>query len=214
MSALWTVEKMIEAMGARPVGRLPESVAGISIDTRSLEPGDAFFAIKGERFDGHDFVRDAMKAGAGLAVVGEDKLVALGRFQLPLLVVRDVLEGLRRLAAASRARSRARVVAITGSSGKTTAKEMMRSALTPSGRVFASRASFNNHWGVPLSLARLPEQTEFGIFEIGMNHAGEIRDLVALVRPHVALITNVGPAHLGAFLSRPIERPVGPRVEY
>jgi UDP-N-acetylmuramoyl-tripeptide--D-alanyl-D-alanine ligase len=199
LNHLWSIEDMIAAMGARPAGRTPSGVTGVSIDTRTLRPGEAFFAIRGDRFDGHDFLVHAMKAGASLAVVNEDRLAALGATSLPLLVVRDVMEGLERLAVAARARSKAKVVAVTGSVGKTTTKEMLRVALSACGSVHASAASFNNHWGVPLSLSRLPPDARFAVFEIGMNHAGEIRELVKLVRPHVAIITAIAAAHLGAF---------------
>ena len=140
-----------------------------------------------------------MGAGAGLAVVNESRLVSLGSTKLPLVVVGDVLEAMRRLGELARMRSKAQIIAITGSVGKTSTKEMMRTVLEASGPVHASAASFNNHWGVPLSLARMPEDTRFGIFEIGMNNGGEITPLVKMVRPHIAIITNVAPAHLGAF---------------
>ena len=196
---LWETPVLMEAMRARPIGDLPPSISGISIDSRTLEPGDAFFAIRGDRFDGHNFLTAASKAGAALHVVSEQKLPALGRVQAPLLVVDDVLAALSRLAEASRARSRARIVAVTGSVGKTTTKEALRHGLSACGSVHASAASFNNHWGVPLSLARMPAEARFAVFEIGMNHPGEIRPLVKLVRPHLAIITLIAPAHLGHF---------------
>ena len=199
MKMLWTVDEIVAATNGRPVGNLPDGVCGISIDTRSLVEGEASFAIKGDRFDGHDFLTAAMAAGAGLAVVDESKLVSLGSIKLPLVVVSDVLDAMRRLGEVARMRTKAQIIAITGSVGKTTTKEMMRSVLEASGTVHASAASFNNHWGVPLTLARMPEDTRFGIFEIGMNHPGEITPLVKMVRPHVAIITNVAAAHLGAF---------------
>ncbi|MCB1456655.1 MAG: UDP-N-acetylmuramoylalanyl-D-glutamyl-2,6-diaminopimelate--D-alanyl-D-alanine ligase [Nitratireductor sp.] len=199
MSGLWTGDELVEAMQARPVGNVPETVTGISIDTRTLQQGEAFFAIKGEQFDGHDYVGAAQKAGASIAVIAEEKLVALGRLHIPLLVVSDVLEAMRKLARAARARTSAKIIAVTGSVGKTSTKEMLRLALASCGSVHASAASFNNHWGVPLTLARMPRDCDFGVFEIGMNHAGEITPLVAMVRPHVAMITNVAAAHLGSF---------------
>jgi UDP-N-acetylmuramoyl-tripeptide--D-alanyl-D-alanine ligase len=199
MTALWSIPDLMKAIEARPFGTMPDGISGISIDTRTLQPGEAFFAIRGDKFDGHDFVNQAMKAGAGVAVVSESRLVALGHMRIPLLVVQDVLHALEKLGIASRARSRAQIVAVTGSVGKTTTKEMLRAILSASGNVHASAASFNNHWGVPLTLARMPADTNFGVFEIGMNHAGEITPLVAMVRPHVALITTVAPAHLGNF---------------
>ncbi|GAB1582482.1 UDP-N-acetylmuramoylalanyl-D-glutamyl-2,6-diaminopimelate--D-alanyl-D-alanine ligase [Phyllobacterium phragmitis] len=199
MSWLWTSTDMVEAMGGRPVGTLPEGITGISIDTRTLKPGEAFFAIKGENFDGHDFATAAMAAGAGLIVVAEAKLPALGKLKVPMIVVDDVLEGLARLGIAARARSRAQIIAVTGSVGKTTTKEALRHVLSEVGKVHASVASFNNHWGVPLTLARMPADADYGVFEIGMNHADEIRPLVKMVRPHVAVVTLIAPAHLGHF---------------
>ncbi len=200
-SPLWTSDVLVAAMDGRPVGRLPEAVGGISIDTRSLQAGDAFFAIKGETFDGHDFATAAMAAGAGLLVVSEARLPSLGRLSVPMIVVDDVLAALGKAGEAARARSRARVIAVTGSAGKTTTKEAMRLALGAVGKVHASDKSFNNHWGVPLTLARLPADADFAVFEIGMNHPGEIRPLVAMVRPHIAVVTLIAAAHLGHFAS-------------
>src|SRR3954451_25014264 len=197
---LWTIEAMASAMSARREGPLPESVRGISIDSRSISPSEAFFAIKGDNRDGHDFVNDALQGGAALAVVAADKR---GQFpkDAPLLVVPDVLEGLRDLARAARARLQGKVVGITGSVGKTGTKEALRLALSREGETHASVASYNNHWGVPLSLARCPQSARFAIFEMGMNHAGEIEPLTKLVRPHVAIITTIAPVHLEFFPS-------------
>jgi UDP-N-acetylmuramoyl-tripeptide--D-alanyl-D-alanine ligase len=186
-------------MGGRPIGSLPVGITGISIDSRSIGPGEAFFAIKGDRVDGHDYASLAVANGATLIVVNESKLPALGKLSVPIIVVEDVLAALGKLALTARARSRARIVAVTGSVGKTTTKEMLRHALAPSGKVHAAVASFNNHWGVPLTLARMPADTDFGVFEIGMNHPDEIRPLVKMVRPHVAMITTIAAAHLGHF---------------
>jgi len=186
-------------MEGRPVGTLPEGITGISIDSRSIAPGEAFFAIKGDRVDGHDFASIAVANGASLIVVSEAKLPAMGRLTIPMIVVEDVLAALGKLGVASRERSRAQIVAVTGSVGKTTTKEMLRHVLAPSGKVHAAVASFNNHWGVPLTLARMPEEAQFGVFEIGMNHPDEIRPLVKMVRPHVAIITTIAAAHLGHF---------------
>src|SRR5690606_3188108 len=174
-------------MGGRPFGNLPEGITGVSIDTRTLKPGEAFFAIRGDRFDGHDFATHAMAAGASVIVVSEERLPALGRLAIAKIVVPDVLRALEKLAVAARARSRARIVAATGSAGKTTTKEMLRTALQVAGPVHAAEGSFNNHWGVPLTLARLPLDARYGVFEIGMNHAGEIEPLVKMVQPHVAV---------------------------
>lgn len=168
------------------------SANGLSIDTRSLKPGDLFVALKGER-DGHDYVAAAFKAGAGAALVSRP--VEGG----PVLTVAHTQRGLEDLARAARARSHAKVIAVTGSAGKTTTKEILRVAFDALGKTYASAASHNNHWGVPLSLASLPRDTEYGVFEVGMNHFGEIRALVDMVRPHLAMITTIAPAHLEFF---------------
>lgn len=199
MTLLWTAQEMVEAMDGRPVGALPDGVTGISIDSRTVGEGDAFFAIKGDRFDGHDFASVAVANGASLLVVAESKLPALGRLTAPMIVVNDVLAALEDLGRASRARSEAKIIAVTGSVGKTSSKEMLRQALEPSGEVHASVASFNNHWGVPLTLARMPASTAYGVFEIGMNHPDEIRPLVKMVKPHIAIVTTIAAAHMGNF---------------
>ncbi len=197
---LWTVQAMVAAMAAERRGALPEAVQGISIDSRTLVPGDAFFAIKGDKHDGHGFVQAALDAGAAVAVVAAAHAATFGE-NLPLLVVDDVLDGMRALARRARARTSARVVAITGSVGKTGTKEMLRLALAHQGTTHASVASYNNYWGVPLSLCRCPADARFAIFEIGMNHAGEIEPLTRLVRPDVAIVTAVAPVHLEFFAS-------------
>jgi UDP-N-acetylmuramoyl-tripeptide--D-alanyl-D-alanine ligase len=189
---------MAKAMGATITGALPECVTGLSIDSRTVAPGEAYFAIKGDVHDGHEFVMAALKAGAALAVVASDQVEKFPD-NAPLLVVEDVLAGLVELAHAARARLGGQVIAVTGSVGKTSTKEALRRVFGAQGETHASAASFNNHWGVPLSLARCPETARFAIFEIGMNHAGEIRSLVKMVRPHIALITTVEPVHLEFF---------------
>ncbi|ESW89626.1 UDP-N-acetylmuramoylalanyl-D-glutamyl-2, 6-diaminopimelate--D-alanyl-D-alanine ligase [Mesorhizobium sp. LSJC269B00] len=199
MSVLWTSDALVDAMGGRPLGPMPEGISGISIDSRSLQPGDAFFAIKGEAMDGHDFATAAIKAGAGVLVVAEGKLPSLGRLTAPMIVVQDVLAALEKLGVAARARSSAKIIAVTGSAGKTTTKEALRHVLSAVGTVHASAQSFNNHWGVPLTLARMPGDCDYAVFEIGMNHPGEIRPLVKMVRPHVAIVTMIAAAHLGFF---------------
>jgi len=196
--ALWTVDALAAAMRATRAGRLPASLSGLSIDTRTVGRGEAFFAIKGENRDGHDFVSAALEAGAGLAVVAADKRAKFPP-DAPLLVVPDVLAALVDLARAARARSQARIVAVTGSVGKTGTKDALQLVFAREGETHASTASYNNHWGVPLSLARMPQSARFGVFEIGMNHAGEITPLTRLVRPHVAIVTTVEPAHLEYF---------------
>jgi UDP-N-acetylmuramoyl-tripeptide--D-alanyl-D-alanine ligase len=195
---LWTSEAMAQAMRADVSGTPARDVFGISIDSRTLAPGDAYFAILGDVHDGHAFVDAALKAGAALAVVAAAQR---GNFpaDAPLLVVDDVLDGLRELGRAARARLDARVIAVTGSVGKTSTKEALRGVLGAQGETHASVASFNNHWGVPLTLARCPATVRYAVFEIGMNHAGEIEPLVKMVRPHVAIITTVEPVHLEFF---------------
>jgi UDP-N-acetylmuramoyl-tripeptide--D-alanyl-D-alanine ligase len=194
---LWTIEAMAAAMGARRQGLLPEAVTGLSIDTRTIGAGEAFFALADAR-DGHDFVPAAFQAGAGVAVVAEARLATMPK-DAPLLVVPDVLEGLRRLARAARQRSDAKFIGVTGSVGKTSSKEALRLALSRCGETHASAASYNNHWGVPLSLARCPASARYAVLEMGMNHAGEISPLTRLVRPHVAIVTTVEPVHLEFF---------------
>ena len=197
---LWTVDAMAAAMKAARAGTLPQSIDGLSIDTRTINPGEAFFAITGENRDGHEFVAAALKAGAGLAVVARDRAGAMPN-GAPLLVVDDVLAALNDLALASRARTHAKIVAVTGSVGKTSTKESLRLVLGRQGETHASAASYNNHWGVPLSLALMRQSAKYGVFEIGMNHAGEITPLVKMVRPHVAMITTIAPVHLEFFES-------------
>ena len=194
--ALWTSDAAAAATGGRVTKRW--SASGVSIDTRTLRPGELFVALKDVR-DGHDFVAAALEKGAAAALVSRvpDGVAA----DAPLLIVPDVLRGLEDLGRAARARTRARVVGITGSVGKTSTKEMLRAILGGQGRVHAAEASYNNHWGVPLTLARMPEETEFAVIEIGMNHPGEIAPLARLADLDVAMITTVAPAHLEAFES-------------
>ncbi len=195
---LWTAEALAEATNGKLSGNHQENISGISIDTRTIGAGEAYFAIKGDRLDGHDFVEAALSRGASLAVV-DKKNAARSSKDAALLVVDDTLDALRHTGKAARRRSNAKIVAVTGSVGKTGTKEALRLALSANGETHASAASFNNHWGVPLSLARLSEAAKFGVFEIGMNHPGEIEPLVKLVRPHVAIITTIEPVHIEYF---------------
>lgn len=197
MTSLHTIAEILAATGGRADSVSESAVTSISIDSRDIEQGALFVAIRGENFDGHDFVGKAIEAGAVAALVSESRAAELAG--LPLIIVRDALEGLEALAHYARERSTARIVAVTGSVGKTSTKEAIRAALTAAGPTHASIKSFNNHWGVPLMLARMPREAVFGVFEIGMNHAGEITPLSRLVRPHAVVITNVAPAHLEYF---------------
>lgn len=191
---LWTAEEAAAATGGQVTGDW--QAGGVSIDTRTLQPGDLFVALKDVR-DGHDFVAQALAKGAAAALVSRipDGVAA----DAPLLLVPDVLRALEGLAVAARARTKAQVVGVTGSVGKTSTKEMLRAVLGGQGKVHAAEASYNNHWGVPLTLARMPADCDFAVIEIGMNHPGEIAPLARLARLDVAVVTIVAPAHLEAF---------------
>jgi UDP-N-acetylmuramoyl-tripeptide--D-alanyl-D-alanine ligase len=197
MSAMWTAADAEAATSAAATGDWVAT--GVSIDTRTLAPGDLFVALRGPHHDGHDFVAAAFERGAAAAMV--DREVPGLREGAPLLRVDDTLVALCALGAAARNRSDARIVAVTGSVGKTGTKEALRLALASAGRVYASAGGLNNHWGTPLSLARLPPDADYGVFELGMNHLGEIASLTRLVRPHIAVITTVELVHLGFFSS-------------
>jgi len=195
MTALWSEAELTRALGVAPSVWLSAAVGGVSIDSRTLEPGDLFIAIKGEAHDGHDHVARAFEAGAAAAVVSRERTPKLAAFGA-VFAVEDTLKAMERLGVAARARSEARIVAVTGSVGKTTVKEMLRTMLTACGLTHASAASYNNHWGVPLTLARLPVGAHFAVIEMGMNHAGEIAPLTRMARPHAALVTTIAPVHI------------------
>jgi UDP-N-acetylmuramoyl-tripeptide--D-alanyl-D-alanine ligase len=192
---LWTSAQIGAVTGARVAPSIVAS--GVSIDSRALEPGDLFVALKVAR-DGHDFVADAIANGAVAALVSRD---VAGVVAEKLIRVADPLQTLEALGCARRAQTRAKIAAVTGSVGKTSTKEALRHVLSLQGPTHASAASYNNLWGVPLSLARMPIETRFGVFEIGMNHPGEITPLTKQVRPHVAIVTMVAPVHLEHFTS-------------
>ena len=191
---LWSAKDAAHATGGHCATEW--AATGVSIDTRTLEPGDLFVALTDVR-DGHEFVAQALQKGASAAVV--DRIPDGVSDSAPLLVVPDVQRALEDLGIAGRARMSGKVVAVTGSVGKTSTKEMLLAMLSVQGRTHASVASYNNHWGVPLTLARMPQDTEFAVIEIGMNHPGEIAPLSKMAAPHVALVTTVAPAHLEAF---------------
>jgi UDP-N-acetylmuramoyl-tripeptide--D-alanyl-D-alanine ligase len=194
MAPLWTHTEASAATQGRATR--PFDATGVSIDSRTLQPGDLFVALTDQR-DGHDFVRAALDRGAAAALVA--RLPEGCSEADPLLIVTDVQEALVGLGRAARARSNARVVAVTGSVGKTSTKDMLHAVLSRRGPTHAAQASYNNHWGVPLTLARMAPATEFAVIEIGMNHPGEIAPLSRLARPHLAMITTIGTAHLEAF---------------
>jgi UDP-N-acetylmuramoyl-tripeptide--D-alanyl-D-alanine ligase len=200
MQTVWSSIELSAALGVDPEGGSDAAVTGVSIDTRTLQEGDLFVALHDQR-DGHDFVSTAFKAGAAAALVSDSYSRRGG--DGALFRASDTLKGLEFLGCAARQRlsSKARIVGVTGSAGKTGTKEMLRASLSRLGATHASEKSYNNHWGVPLTLARMPRDTSFGVFEIGMNHAGEIRPLTKMVRPDAAIITTVEAVHLENFPS-------------
>jgi UDP-N-acetylmuramoyl-tripeptide--D-alanyl-D-alanine ligase len=192
MTNLFSADELAHATGG--VMTSPFHATGISIDTRTLQPGDLFVALKTSSGDGHAHVGDALHHGAAGALVHTTDAMPDGA---KLLVVGDTLTALTALGAAGRERFQGSVVAVTGSVGKTTTKEMLRTVLGACGATHAAHASYNNHWGVPLTLARLPEDAAYAVIEIGMNHPGEIAPLAKLAGPDVAVITTVEAAHIG-----------------
>jgi len=194
---LWTEASLQSATNGKIYGTI-RPVMGVSIDTRTLNQGDLFIALEGESRDGHEFIRLAFEKGASAALVS-DKRAAEFAEAGALIAVPDVLDGLRHIGNAARARSHARIAAVTGSVGKTGTKEALKTILSKQSETHASVASYNNHFGVPLTLARMAESAHYGVFEIGMNHAGEIEPLTKMVKPHVALITTVEAVHLEFF---------------
>ncbi len=192
MSALWEAADLVAATGGRMT--LPFAAHGVSIDTRAIAPGDVFVALVGDNGDGHDHVADALAKGAAGALVHR---VPDGLDGAPLLVVADTFAALQGLGRFARGRFGGRLIAVTGSVGKTTTKEMLRRILMAQGPTSAALASLNNHWGVPLTLARLAPGAAYAVVELGMNHAGEIAPLARMARPHVALVTAIARAHIG-----------------
>lgn len=190
---LWTSAELERVLKARATARF--DATGVSIDSRSVAPGDLFVALAGPSHDGHAFVADAFAKGAAAALVHKD-----GEYSGPAIGVEDTLAALKALGAAGRARAAdAKLVGVTGSVGKTGTKEMLGAILGAQGAAHVSQGSHNNHWGVPLTLARLPRDSVFAVQEMGMNHAGELAELTRIARPDVAVITTVGPAHLEHF---------------
>ncbi len=192
---LWTADQVAAALGVSSTGDW--AAQGVSIDSRTLQPGDLFVAIKGDRFDGHAFVADALAKGAAAAIVSDPAATALDKART--ILVDDTLDALVALARAARARTRAKVIAVTGSVGKTGTKDALACALGALGKTYATAGNLNNHIGLPLSLANLPQNCRFTVLELGMNHAGEIEALSHLAQPDVAVITTVEPVHLEFF---------------
>jgi UDP-N-acetylmuramoyl-tripeptide--D-alanyl-D-alanine ligase len=189
---LWSSDAIVKATQGKATGAF--TATGVSIDSRTVEPGDLFVALKGPNFDGHDFVKAALEKGAAGALISQD-ISETDK----VIRVADVFNALERLGAASRARTSAKVIAVTGSVGKTGCKEALRQVLSAQAPTFANQGSFNNHWGVPLSLSRMPASAKYGVFEIGMNHPDELGPLSCQVKPHAALITNIAAVHIGNF---------------
>lgn len=195
MTALWTSQEIAEAVHGECTVNF--AVEGVAFDSREVKQGDLFLALKGEASDGHLFLEKAFANGAPAAIVSRPSIG-----QAPMVQVHDTGEALASLALAARKRATdAVIIGITGSAGKTGTKEALFAALDRSslGRAHRSVKSYNNHVGVPLSLARMPRDTQFGVFEMGMNHVGELSVLTGLVRPHIAIVTTIAPAHIGHF---------------
>ncbi len=194
---IWTSLEAQKATGGKSTCKWKAS--GVSIDSRKIEAGDLFIAIQGERFDGHDFVKDALKLGAAAAVVTHIP-EGVGA-DAPLLIVADIMTALQDLAIYSRKRINGKIIGVTGSVGKTSTKEMLSIAFKGQGKVYFTEGNLNNHYGLPLSLARMPKDTNYGIFEIGMNHPGEITPLSKIANPDISIITTVEAVHLEFFNS-------------
>ena len=194
MTTLWTQDTAAQATGGKTQGTW--QVSRVEIDSRRIGVGDLFVALKGDNFDGHDYIAEALAKGAVAALVNR---IPPGLEKIPFLMVEDTLEGLEALGRAARAQSRAKFIGVTGSVGKTSAKEMLRLALSAHGKTYATSGNYNNHIGTPLNLANLPPDTEFAVLEMGMNHAGEISHLTKMVQPHLAAITTIEAVHMEFF---------------
>ena len=195
-SVLWLGVDVLKAIKGH--GPSDWEAYGVSIDTRTLKKGDIFFALAGPNYDGHQFISEAIKKGASVIISNAPSLA----FGDKVIIVNDVLNSLINLGKFSRKRNKGKIIAITGSSGKTSVKEMLALSIGELGKVHYSEASYNNKIGVALSLSRMPADADFSIFELGMNKPGEISYLSNMVQPHIALINNVGSAHIGYFQSK------------
>lgn len=192
LTTRWSAQDLVQAVGSVTTGNWV--VTGVAKDSRELKPGDLFVALKGPKVDGHDYVIAALEAGAIGAIV--ERVPAELEGNPRLILVKDTLKALNDLAIAARTRTTAKIVAITGSFGKTGAKDATHLLLSSFGFVYASERSFNNHWGVPFTLSNLPVEADFGVIEMGMNHSGEIAPLSRIARPDVALITTIREMHM------------------
>ena len=193
-NVIWTSVEAAKVTKGESTGEW--AATGLSIDSRTTQKGDLFIALLGDNGDGHAYVEKALQSGAVAAVVSK-KIEGVDNAKL--LVVDDTLQAMQALGVASRDRVGAKIIGVTGSVGKTGTKEMLATAFGVQGQMHASKKSYNNHWGVPLSLASMHAGTDFGVFEMGMNHVGEISPLTQMVRPHIAIITTVAPVHLEYF---------------
>jgi UDP-N-acetylmuramoyl-tripeptide--D-alanyl-D-alanine ligase len=194
--SLWDAAAIAAATGGN--ARDDFAIDDLSIDSRTAKAGDLFIALKGPSFDGHDYVKDALAKGSSAALVSRQ---VEGLPEDKAIYVSDTFEALHALGAAGRARSHAKILAVTGSVGKTGCKEALKQVLAAQAPTFANPGSFNNHWGAPLSLARLPVEARYGVFELGMNHVGELGPLAKEVQPHLSLITAIAPVHIANFAS-------------
>lgn len=195
----WQADEVVSKVHGQCLHEQTWKAHGVSIDSRTTQPGDLFVALKGPVHDAHEHVAAAITAGAAGAIVSRQPSQIAS--STPLIFVEDTFKALEALGQAGRERATGKIIAVTGSVGKTSTKEMLRIALAATGGTYANEGSLNNHWGVPLSLSRLPADAHYGVFEVGMNHAGELHNLSQQVRPHVALITNVEAVHLEFFPS-------------
>ena len=193
---MWKKQEILQATNGELKNDF-EKIESIVIDSRKIATNSLFIALIGENFDGHDFVRDALAKGATAAIV--QKIPTNIPENFPLIIVKDTYQALLNLAIYARQNTNAKIVAVTGSIGKTSTKESIKMALAASGKTYATEGNLNNHIGLPLSLANLPKNAEFGVFELGMNHKGEISFLTNILRPEIALITNVEAVHLEFF---------------
>lgn len=196
MTPLWTTHDLKTLFGGEKTHLLKEAT-GISIDTRTLEKGDLFIALKGPLANGHDYLKQAFERGAVGAVIDRKPHGIDTKASLACFVTPNTFEALQQMGVYQRKRAHGQIAAVTGSYGKTSCKEALFQLLSRQGKTHATKRSFNNHWGVPLSLSTLPPQARYGIFEVGMNHPGEIAPLSRMIRPHVGLITTVAAAHIG-----------------